>query len=162
MYSTVLLFLSGSDLMVIMFIALLLFGGEKLPELARGLGKGIRDFKDASEGVKREINNQINSYEEKKAEETAVNSTPATPAALPLQTESSGPAEEHTTSTPATTEEIQNHDSPNPIEATYGGVANTMPFAENNTQGSHLHETPLSTPGEIKETNTEPVKTTHE
>lgn len=156
MYSTVLLFLSGSDLMVIMFIALLLFGGEKLPELARGLGKGIRDFKDASEGVKREINNQINSYEEKKAEETAVNATPATPAALP-------PAEEHTASTPATAEEIQNHDSPNPIEATYGGVANTMPFTENSTNapGSHAHETPLSA-GELKETDTEPVKTTHE
>jgi|SRR5579872_3317587 len=155
MYSTVLLFLSGSDLMVIMFIALLLFGGEKLPELARGLGKGIRDFKDASEGVKREINNQINSYEEKKAEETAVNSAPVTPVALP-------PAEEHSASTPVIAEEVQNHDSPNPIEATYGGVANTLPFVENNTQGSHLHETPLSTPGEPKETNTEPVKTTHE
>jgi len=155
MYSTVLLFLSGSDLMVIMFIALLLFGGEKLPELARGLGKGIRDFKDASEGVKREINNQINSYEEKKAEETAVNATQATPAALP-------PTDEHTTATPANTEETQHQDSPNPIEAAYGGVANTMPFAENNTQGDHLHETPLNSPGELKETNTEPVKTTHE
>jgi sec-independent protein translocase protein TatA len=157
MYSTVLLFLSGSDLMVIMFIALLLFGGEKLPELARGLGKGIRDFKDASEGVKREINNQINSYEEKKAEETAVNSTPATPAALP-------PAEEHTASSQAATEEIQNHDSPNPIEATYGGVANTMPFAENSdiAPGSHVHETPPGPFGPAKETDTEPVKTTHE
>ena len=54
--------------MLIFFVALLLFGGKKLPELARGLGKGIRDFKDASEGVKREINDQINSYAEKKAE----------------------------------------------------------------------------------------------
>jgi len=37
-----------------------LFGGEKLPELARGLGKGIREFKDASDGVKREIHRNIN------------------------------------------------------------------------------------------------------
>lgn len=71
MLGMVLLFLSGSDLILIMFVALMLFGGDKLPEIARGLGKGIRDFKDASEGVKREINNQINSFEEKKAEEAA-------------------------------------------------------------------------------------------
>jgi sec-independent protein translocase protein TatA len=72
MHISVLLFLSNlfsTDMLVIVFFALLLFGGEKLPEIARGLGKGIRDFKDASEGVKREINNQINSYEEKRAEE---------------------------------------------------------------------------------------------
>lgn len=55
-------------MILIVFAALMLFGGEKLPELARGLGKGIRDFKDASEDVKREINNQINNYEEKKPE----------------------------------------------------------------------------------------------
>jgi sec-independent protein translocase protein TatA len=58
--------IGSSEMILIMFVALLLFGGDKLPGLARGLGKGIRDFKDASEGVKREINNQINSYEEKK------------------------------------------------------------------------------------------------
>jgi sec-independent protein translocase protein TatA len=72
MYSFVLLFFSNlfsSDMIIILIVALFLFGGEKLPEIARGLGKGIRDFKDASESVKREINNQINSYEEKKVEE---------------------------------------------------------------------------------------------
>jgi sec-independent protein translocase protein TatA len=45
---------------LILAVVLLLFGGKKLPELARGLGKGIRDFKDASEGVKREIHRNIN------------------------------------------------------------------------------------------------------
>jgi sec-independent protein translocase protein TatA len=70
MHSLVLGFLNigSSEMILIVFVALLLFGGEKLPEIARGLGKGIRDFKDASEGVKREINNQINSYEEKREE----------------------------------------------------------------------------------------------
>jgi sec-independent protein translocase protein TatA len=70
-YSPDLLFLSNlfsSDMVLILIVALLLFGGEKLPEIARGLGKGIRDFKDASEGIKREINEQINSYEEKRVE----------------------------------------------------------------------------------------------
>lgn len=64
MYSgTVLEFLNmgGGEIMLILAVVLLLFGGKKLPELARGLGKGIRDFKDASEGVKREIHRNINS-----------------------------------------------------------------------------------------------------
>ncbi|MET3978369.1 sec-independent protein translocase protein TatA [Mucilaginibacter sp. UYP25] len=73
MLNSVLLFLNigSGEMVVIVFAALLLFGGKKLPEIARGLGKGIRDFKDASEDVKREINNQINNYEEKKTEQTA-------------------------------------------------------------------------------------------
>jgi sec-independent protein translocase protein TatA len=67
MLSSVLLFLNigTPELILILFAALLLFGGNKLPELARGLGKGIRDFKDASEGVKRELHNQINNFDEK-------------------------------------------------------------------------------------------------
>lgn len=77
MYSVTLLeFLNmgGGEIMIIMIVILLLFGGKKLPELARGLGKGIRDFKDASEGVKREIHRNINAIDldnEMKAEEEA-------------------------------------------------------------------------------------------
>jgi sec-independent protein translocase protein TatA len=58
----VLLFLNlgTQEVILIVFAVLLLFGGQKLPELARGLGKGIREFKDASDGVKREINRNIN------------------------------------------------------------------------------------------------------
>src|ERR1700679_1341346 len=87
MHSSVLLFFSNlfsSDMVIIIFVALLLFGGEKLPELARGLGKGIRDFKDASEGVKREIANQIDSYESKKTDKKV---TVAEPEALPAHDE---------------------------------------------------------------------------
>ena len=53
MFNSTLLFLDmgGQEIVIIVFVALLLFGGDKLPGLARGLGKGIRDFKDASEGV---------------------------------------------------------------------------------------------------------------
>src|ERR1700743_1538533 len=73
MFSSVLLFFEfgAGEIMFIMLVALLLFGGDKLPELARGLGKGIRDFKDASEGVKREITNQIDNFEAKKSEQAA-------------------------------------------------------------------------------------------
>ena len=63
MYSSTLLFMNMGtpEILMILFVVLLLFGGKKLPELARGLGKGIREFKDASDGVKREIHNNINS-----------------------------------------------------------------------------------------------------
>ncbi|HKG05916.1 MAG TPA: twin-arginine translocase TatA/TatE family subunit [Pedobacter sp.] len=53
--------MGGGEIMLILAVVLLLFGGKKLPELARGLGKGIREFKDASDGVKREIQRNINS-----------------------------------------------------------------------------------------------------
>ncbi len=74
MVNGVLLFLNlgTQEVVLIMFVVLLLFGGEKLPELARGLGKGIREFKDASDGVKREIHrniNQLTADEELKREE---------------------------------------------------------------------------------------------
>ncbi len=68
MYSVPLLdFLNigGGEMMLVIIAILLLFGGKKLPELARGLGKGIREFKDASEGVKREIHRNINSFDVK-------------------------------------------------------------------------------------------------
>jgi sec-independent protein translocase protein TatA len=47
--------LGGQELIFIMLIILLFFGAKKLPELARGLGKGIREFKDATRDVKSEI-----------------------------------------------------------------------------------------------------------
>lgn len=49
----VLLFLGlgGSELLVIMLVVLLLFGGKKIPELMRGLGKGVRSFKDGMKEV---------------------------------------------------------------------------------------------------------------
>ncbi|SDG17614.1 sec-independent protein translocase protein TatA [Pedobacter terrae] len=67
--------MGGSEIVLILVVVLLLFGGKKLPELARGLGKGIREFKDASDGVKREIHRNINAMDldKEEAEETAVN-----------------------------------------------------------------------------------------
>ena len=42
--------LGVQELMLILIIAMFFFGGKKLPEIAKGLGKGIREFKHASEG----------------------------------------------------------------------------------------------------------------
>ncbi|MEM9984100.1 MAG: twin-arginine translocase TatA/TatE family subunit [Bacteroidota bacterium] len=47
--------LGGTELIIIMAVILLLFGAKRIPELARGLGRGIREFKDASREIKREI-----------------------------------------------------------------------------------------------------------
>ncbi len=48
-------FLGGTELMVVAFIVLLLFGGKKLPELMKGLGKGIREFNSAKANIESEI-----------------------------------------------------------------------------------------------------------
>lgn len=66
MFNSALLFMNigGPEMILIFLVVLLLFGGKKLPELARGLGKGLREFKDASDGIKREIHNNINSVNE--------------------------------------------------------------------------------------------------
>jgi sec-independent protein translocase protein TatA len=45
-----------TELIIIMFIILLVFGAKKLPELAQGLGKGIREFKKASNEIQDELN----------------------------------------------------------------------------------------------------------
>ena len=72
-------------MIVIFLVVLLLFGGKKLPELARGLGKGLREFKDASDGIKREIHNNINTVTDATADmdkaksETAFNVDPESP-----------------------------------------------------------------------------------
>lgn len=47
--------IGGPELMMIMLVVLLLFGGKKLPEFARGLGKSMREFKKAASGVEEEI-----------------------------------------------------------------------------------------------------------
>ena len=45
----------GMELFVIVFIVLLLFGAKKIPDLARGMGKGIREIKDATKEIKKEV-----------------------------------------------------------------------------------------------------------
>ena len=60
--SSILLFfngLGGGELLLIGLAILLFFGGKKLPELMRGLGKGIREFQDAKNEVKDQINKEL-------------------------------------------------------------------------------------------------------
>lgn len=55
MNANVLLFISGGEIFFIMFIVVMVFGADKIPDIARGLGKGMRQLKDATEDIKQEI-----------------------------------------------------------------------------------------------------------
>ncbi len=52
--------LGGPEIILIIVALLLLFGGKKIPELMRGLGKGIKEFKDASKGDDNSGDNKVN------------------------------------------------------------------------------------------------------
>ena len=49
------LFISGTEIAFIIFIVIMVFGADKVPEIARGLGKGMRQLKDATNDIKSEI-----------------------------------------------------------------------------------------------------------
>ncbi|MDT0648720.1 Sec-independent protein translocase subunit TatA/TatB [Autumnicola edwardsiae] len=49
------LFISGAEIAFIMFILVMVFGADKIPEIARGLGKGMKSLKNASNDIKGEI-----------------------------------------------------------------------------------------------------------
>ncbi len=55
--------LGPSELIIIALIVLLLFGGKKIPELMRGMGKGIREFNNAKDGMRDEIRKGMNDDE---------------------------------------------------------------------------------------------------
>ena len=55
-----LLFIGGSELIFVILFVIMFFGAEKIPEIARGLGKIMREVKDASNEIKREIKDSSN------------------------------------------------------------------------------------------------------
>ncbi|MFA9205153.1 MAG: twin-arginine translocase TatA/TatE family subunit [Burkholderiaceae bacterium] len=59
--------LGFQELLIIGVVILVLFGGRKIPEFMRGLGKGIREFNDAKNNVKKEIEDGIKEKDEKPA-----------------------------------------------------------------------------------------------
>lgn len=66
--------IGGPELIIIAIIILVLFGGRKIPELMRGLGKGVKEFKDASNETKEtfdkereELENSVNDKKDKKS-----------------------------------------------------------------------------------------------
>ena len=60
--------LGMQEIILIAFVILLLFGGKKIPELMKGIGKGVRSFKDGVSGIEKEITDAAN--EEDRKEQT--------------------------------------------------------------------------------------------
>ncbi|RXQ88137.1 twin-arginine translocase TatA/TatE family subunit [Ancylomarina salipaludis] len=53
-----LVFISGPEIFVVILVIVMLFGAKKIPELAQGLGKGMKEFKKATEDIKKEIKDE--------------------------------------------------------------------------------------------------------
>lgn len=68
MVNTFLILPGGTELFVIVFVILLLFGGRKIPELMRGVGKGIREFNSAKATIESEIKEGMKAEDQKEKE----------------------------------------------------------------------------------------------
>jgi sec-independent protein translocase protein TatA len=62
--------LGWNEILLILLVVLLLFGGKKIPELMRGLGKGIREFNDAKDNVRKELEEGMSEKERQKTSST--------------------------------------------------------------------------------------------
>ena len=58
--------LGATEIIIIALIVLLLFGGKKIPELMKGIGKGVKSFKDGMKGIEDDIKDNVENKEEKK------------------------------------------------------------------------------------------------
>ena len=58
------LFISGQEIFIIMAVALVLFGANKIPDIAKGLGKGMREFRKATDDIKKEFNESTKEVQE--------------------------------------------------------------------------------------------------
>jgi len=75
--------IGGPELLIILVIILLLFGAKKLPELAKGLGKSMKEFKKAAQEVQDDFTEAMDTAETKKQPDNAAAKT-ATPALTPV------------------------------------------------------------------------------
>ena len=67
--------IGGPEIIIILVVVILLFGGKKIPELARGLGKGIKDFKDATEdsNIKNDLKDVASEFNDLKSSVDKIN-----------------------------------------------------------------------------------------
>ena len=63
----------GTEWVLIILAVLILFGGRKIPEFMRGIGKGIREFNDAKNNVKKEIEDGMNEKDNKATSSSSAN-----------------------------------------------------------------------------------------
>ena len=69
---------TGPHMIWLLLIVVVLFGGKKIPELAKGLGKGIREFNEAKDGIKNEIENGNKDKDKVQAPNTTNTTTSST------------------------------------------------------------------------------------
>ncbi len=55
----------GTEWVLILLVVLLFFGGKKIPDLMRGIGRGVREFNDAKESVKKELDEGMKEKDKK-------------------------------------------------------------------------------------------------
>ncbi len=60
--------LGTTEILLIVLVVLIFFGAKKIPELAQGLGKGIREFKKATREIESDVNEEVKKIDEKPAE----------------------------------------------------------------------------------------------
>jgi sec-independent protein translocase protein TatA len=82
-------FLGGWEWVIVILAVLLLFGAKKIPELARGLGTGIKEFKKATREVTDEIQNAVD--DKSQPQNKSIANAPSQPAQTPAQTVSQSP-----------------------------------------------------------------------
>ena len=70
--------LGWNEILLILVVVLLLFGGKKIPELMRGLGKGIREFNDAKDNVRKEIEEGVAEKDRRTTDHTTAAPTATT------------------------------------------------------------------------------------
>jgi sec-independent protein translocase protein TatA len=71
--------MGATEWVLILVVVLLLFGGKKIPELMRGLGRGMREFNDAKSNVKREIEEGMSDKDRQQQTTTSTTTTPPQP-----------------------------------------------------------------------------------
>tara|TARA_B110000881_G_C18106185_1_gene285202 strand:+ start:73 stop:303 length:231 start_codon:yes stop_codon:yes gene_type:complete len=64
-FCAMLLFISGPEIIVVLLFIVMFFGSKKIPEIAKGLGRAMREVKDASNDIKKEIRKSASSAKDK-------------------------------------------------------------------------------------------------
>ena len=80
--------IGGPEIIIILIVVLLLFGGRKIPDLARGIGKGIREFRNATDdsGLAKDIKDIKNEFDDVKKDVTNLDPTKSIRDANPIKT----------------------------------------------------------------------------
>ncbi len=71
--------MSGTELIIVLVVALLVLGPQKLPELARQLGKGLREFRKATEGIRNTVEQEFYKMDQQLDREVGVHDVPLQP-----------------------------------------------------------------------------------